>query len=160
MTKDAPSSADLPGEPLDGIPHAKALGMRLSSDRDGQALVSIPYDPRLIGDPDRGVIHGGVVTTLLDTGCGVASNSGASAGGGMAMVATLDLRIDYMRPAKPGLAIRADCECYHVTRSVAFARGVAYDETPDDPVATANGAFMINRFETDDAGGQGSGGAS
>lgn len=132
------------GRALTGFPHAEATGIRVRSDRKGHALVTIPYDERLIGDPDTGVIHGGVVTTLLDTGCGIAAISGTGEMGG---IATLDLRIDYMRPAKPGLAIRASCECYRITRSVAFARGVAYDESPDDPVATAAGAFMITRKE-------------
>lgn len=133
---------ELMGQLLSGLPHGKEIGMRVYSEEKGKALVSIPYDPRLIGDPETGVIHGGVVTTLLDSGCGIAAISKTGLVGN---IATLDLRIDYMRPSKPGRAIKADCECYRVTRSVAFARGVAYDDDPSDPVATAAGAFMITR---------------
>lgn len=135
---------DLGSHSLDGFPHARALGLRVEPQADGGLHVKVPYDERLIGDPATGVIHGGVVTTLLDTGCGLAAMLKM---GGKAGVATLDLRIDYMRPSKPGKAILGVCECYRLTRSVAFCRGVAHDSDPGeplgDPVATAAGAFMI-----------------
>ena len=128
------------GMALKGFPHAEEIGIRLLQTPKGEAKVVIPYDEKLVGDPETGGVHGGVVTTLLDTGCGIAAISRTGLMGG---IATLDLRIDYMRPARPGKPLTAACECYRVTRSVAFARGVAYDEDPDDPVATAAGAFMI-----------------
>ena len=109
------------------------------------AMISVAYQDALVGDPDSGVIHGGVVTTLLDNACGLAAMTHPDLKG---MVATLDLRVDYMRPARPGKTLWAECECYRITRSVAFCRGVAYDEASDDPVATASGAFMITSAST------------
>lgn len=125
---------------IEAIPHAQAMGMEVESIGDGVAVIAMNYDDRMVGDPETGVIHGGAVSALMDTCGGAAVMSHPSAPGG---TATLDLRIDYMRPAKPGDRITATAECYHVTRSVAFVRATAVDGDPSRPVATATGAFTI-----------------
>ncbi|MBL4807978.1 MAG: PaaI family thioesterase [Rhodobacteraceae bacterium] len=126
---------------ISAIPHSIDLGMRVDAVSDGKVTLSIPYDERFIGDPETGVLHGGVVTALLDTAAGSAVIAHPLSAGG---TATIDLRIDYMRPAKPHQRITATAECYRVTRSVAFVRATAMDEG-DDPVAMATGAFTVER---------------
>lgn len=129
------------GKPLKGLPFAEELGIRLHKAADGEALLSIPYDERLIGDPTSGVIHGGVVTSLLDTCAGVAVIHSPTQ---PKSTATLDLRIDYMRPATAGRTLYARAVCYRETRLITFVRGVAFHDDPDDPVANAIGAFMVD----------------
>ncbi|WP_138467977.1 PaaI family thioesterase [Poseidonocella sp. HB161398] len=122
------------------LPQARALGLKVESVAPGVAVLSMPYSEELVGDPETGVIHGGAVSTLMDTcsGGAVISHPDMTE----AVTATLDLRIDYMRPAAPGKRIFARAECYHVTRTVAFVRAQAWTEGDEDrPVAAATGAF-------------------
>jgi len=123
------------------MPYSQALKLEMRRAEPGKMDVAMPYDTALVGDPDSGVVHGGAVTALMDTTCGGAVMAHPKAS---IVTATLDLRIDYMRPATPGQTIVAKAECYHVTRTVAFVRGMAYDDDTDRPVATATGAFTVN----------------
>ncbi|TDK48772.1 PaaI family thioesterase [Antarcticimicrobium luteum] len=127
---------------IEAIPHARALGMELTEIGDGRAVITMPYDERLIGDPETGVIHGGAVSAMMDTCCGAAVMSHPSAPGA---TATIDLRIDYMRAATPGQRITTTANCYHITRSVAFVRATAVDDDTDRPVAAATGAFTVEK---------------
>lgn len=129
---------------IDKAPHAQALGLRLVSLGKGEATITMPYDRKLIGDPASGVIHGGAVSALMDTTGGA---SVISADDGVLATATLDLRIDYMRPATPGQAITAHGVCHHITRLLAFVRITATDEDTANPVASATGTFTVERGE-------------
>jgi uncharacterized protein (TIGR00369 family) len=108
----------------------------------GKAVMRLPYGPHLVGNPDTGVVHGGAITALLDHTSGAAVMAALKE---PMAIATLDLRIDYMKPAAPGEAITAEVTCLKVTHEIAFVRGSAFQSSPDDPVAICTGAFMLMR---------------
>ena len=105
---------------------------------EGAAALTMPYNSRLVGDPTTGVIHGGAVSALMDTCCGMSVMSHPKSSGS---TATLDLRIEYMRAATPGKPIVARATCYHITRNVAFVRATATEQGSEEPVAMATGSF-------------------
>ena len=137
-------------------PHSNALAFEFVSAGPGEGALRVPWRADLALDVETGIIAGGVVTTLIDHTCGLAvsgalraraggETAGAAANGARAMgsMATLDLRIDYLRAARPGAGVTAHAHCYKLTRSVAFVRASAYEDDPDDPIATAQAAFAL-----------------
>jgi uncharacterized protein (TIGR00369 family) len=127
----------------DFVPHNKAVGIELveASFSPAVAILSLPFDARLVGNPESGHFHGGVITTLLDATCGASVFLKLNA---PTPIATLDLRIDHLGPGTAGRGVLARAECFKVTRNVAFVRALAYHDRPDEPFATAAATFMIS----------------
>ena len=124
----------------DTIPHNKALGIKVLAVARGLASMRIEWRKELVGNPETGVLAGGPLTAMLDACCGMAV---ATLLKEPKPFATLDLRIDYAKPAVPGKPVIAEAECYRMTRSVAFARAFAHQGDPRDPVAAAAGTFVL-----------------
>lgn len=123
----------------DVVPHNHALGLKLVDIGPAEATVELPYADFLVGNPETGVLAGGAVTTLIDASCGSAVFLKL---GRFAPLVTLDLRIDYLRPARPGIALTCVAECYKLTRQVAFVRALVHQGDKSNPVASAQGTFM------------------
>jgi len=99
----------------------------------------VPYSAAIVGNPETGVIHGGALTTLMDSACGFAIPLAMEK---MEICPTLDLRIDYVTAAEPNRSVFGAAEVYRITRHVVFVRGVAYQTTPAEPVAHCVATFM------------------
>jgi uncharacterized protein (TIGR00369 family) len=125
---------------LGQLPHALALGIEIVSVDvpRGVCVMRLPWRAELVGDPERQILHGGVITALLDT-----LGAAAAIVRGVYFPATLDLRIDYLRPATPFTDLIAEAECYRTTRHIAFVRGVCHQGECDRPVANLTGTFVI-----------------
>lgn len=122
------------------VPHNRALGMEVLEVGKGVARFRLPWAAHLVGNPDLGVLHGGAITALLDATCGAAVFASLTE---LQPIATLDLRIDYLKPAEPHEDVVARAHCYKVTRNVAFVRAMAFHAREDDPIAAAAGTFML-----------------
>lgn len=120
-------------------PHGTVVGIEFVSVERNRACLKVPYKEELVGNPETGVIHGGVIITLMDSVTGRAVLCSIP---DIEAIATLDLRVDYMKPATIGKTIYASAECYKLTNSIAFVRGVAYQDDESDLVATCTATFM------------------
>lgn len=121
-------------------PYTVRMGIEAISAEDGGCVLALPYASERVGDPDSGVLHGGAVTALIDTAFGFAVFFRIQQ---FRPMATLDLRIDYLRPARPGAKVYTQSRCYKVTPELAFVRGCSYEDDASDPFASSVGAFMF-----------------
>jgi uncharacterized protein (TIGR00369 family) len=122
------------------VGHGGALGIDYVAHGADWAELSLPYEDKLVGMPETGVIASGPIVSLMDMATSVAIWIRL---GRFRHQATLDLRIDYLRPATPGRTIIGRGECYAVRKSIGFVRGIAHDGDADDPVAHVSGTFMF-----------------
>lgn len=121
------------------LPHAAALGIGYVGCDGRKPTFKVEWREDLVGNPATGVIHGGVITSLVDT---TSATSVAAQLPEFETIATLDLRIDYLKAATPGRPIYCTAECYRLARQVAFTRAVCYHDSIDDPIAHGLGTFM------------------
>ncbi|GAB4126819.1 MAG: PaaI family thioesterase [Rhodothalassiaceae bacterium] len=124
-------------------PQLAALAVRVEEIGAGKALMRLPWSPALTISEESGIIAGGAVFTLLDSVLGAAVFTALKT---LLPISTLDLRIDYLRPAQGGADILARAHCYRVTRHVAFVRGLAWDRDESDPLAHASATFALDRL--------------
>ena len=80
------------------IPFNRLLGLRMAHLGRGETTLVMPFKPDLIGNPLVPALHGGSLSALADAAGGAAVFSGLAVGD---EVSTIDLRIDYLRPAAP-----------------------------------------------------------
>jgi uncharacterized protein (TIGR00369 family) len=121
------------------VGHGRAVGMNYHGHGDDWIELSLPWREQLVGVPESGILASGAIVSLVDTSAGM---SVCIARGHFRPMATLDLRIDYLKPAPKGATVYARCQCYKITRSVAFVRGTAHLGDIDDPIAQAALTFM------------------
>lgn len=121
-------------------PFTRELGFEVRSVQPDGCVIGVAYQDKLIGNPTTRVLHGGVITALLDSCFGLAIFVRLNE---LRAMATLDLRIDHLKPATPGRDVLGAANCYKLTGELAFVRGSAYHDTPDDPIGTAVGIFMF-----------------
>ena len=124
----------------EGSGHGATLGIAYHAHGDDWVELALPYRAELVGMPATGVLASGPIVSLMDmaTGLSVWMKLGV-----FRPQATLDLRVDYLRPARPGNAIVGRGICYGITKSVGFVRGLAHDGDLADPVANVTGTFMV-----------------
>jgi uncharacterized protein (TIGR00369 family) len=121
-------------------PMAALVGVRIMAIAPGEIeMVCTPtgahYNP-------LGMVHGGVVCTLLDTVVGCATHTTLPAGTGYTSV---DLNVSYLRPIQAGQELRAVGTVVKPGSRITFAKGEVRD-ADDKLVATATSSLLIMKL--------------
>lgn len=122
--------------------HGRALGLEYCDSGENWAELCLPWKEQLVGIPESGFLASGAIISLVDTASGSAV---WMALGKFVPIVTLDLRLDYFRPALKGETIYARCECVKLTQRIAFIRGTAHAGDPDKLIAHSTATFMLDR---------------
>lgn len=136
-----PTLIDLLPQLASGAAHTHALGFTFEGVEGNKVRIRVPWREDLTGDTDTGVFAGGLVTTMLDHVGGLAVWTAMQT---FRPLATLDLRVDYMRAAAPRRDLIAEAECFRLTHSIGFVRAWAFEDDPSDPVAASQAAYMLD----------------
>lgn len=120
--------------------HHALLGIYHVADGPDWAELACPFAPGFMMDAESELVSSGPVISLIDAACGSAIIARTRLWRPMA---TLDLRVDYLRAARAGQDLHARGTCYHVTRKVAFTRCDVHDGAAEDPVAFATASFFF-----------------
>jgi uncharacterized protein (TIGR00369 family) len=120
--------------------HNGMLGTRYHAHGADWCELQLPYRDDLVSDPETGILASGPIFTMMDM---ATSMSIWLRRGVFAPQATLDLRVDYLRPATPGKTVFGFGECYHTSKSVAFVRGTAHDGDAQKPIAHVAGTYFF-----------------
>lgn len=123
------------------VGHGRALGLEFRQSGENWAELALPWREELVGIPETGVLASGAVVSLIDTASGTSVWVSLDK---FLPIVTVDLRLDYLRPANRGETIVARCECVKLTRRIAFVRGIAHGDE-GRPIALSSATFMLNR---------------
>lgn len=123
----------------EAIPHNHAIGLAVIDAGPPDVQTRLAYREAFLGNPKAGLWHTAIATTVADSSCGLAVFLAIP---GLETVATLDLRMDYLRPAVAGRDLDVVAGCHHVTRHMAFATATLYQGDPERPTARCTATFM------------------
>lgn len=139
----------------DQVPHSRDLGMQVLAVEDGHVRMRLVPQPWLLDDDDTAELCSSVLYSLADSAAGLAVYAATRT---LTPIATLDLRMDYLRPAAGDCAVVALARCLRYTEDVAFVHCEIRSEGQTQPVATGTVSFMRNtpgqRFQAADEGDQ------
>lgn len=119
------------------IPFNQMLGIHIDELSTAQVRMSVPMRPELIGNFVQGILHGGVISSLLDVTGGAMALIGAferhqhlptaERMSRLAKLGTIDLRVDYLRPGR-GERFTASAVLLRSGNKVAVVRSELHNE--------------------------------
>jgi len=129
------------------VPFNRVLGLKVHSTDPAAPQLRFDMRPELIGNPKRQILHGGVISAVLDVAAGfaihlaAAKNHGDAAEGHFPSIGTIDLRVDYLRPGRGNYFI-ATGRVVRLGNRVAVAHMDLVNDT-GELIATGGAAYMV-----------------
>ena len=133
----------------ENVPFNRVLGLKVDSSDPDAAKLRFDMRPELIGNPRRQILHGGVISAVLDVAAGFAIYLAVNKeriisadADRFPSIGTIDLRVDYLRPGQ-GKYFIATGRVVRLGNRVA----VAHTELANDAgelIATGGAAYMIS----------------
>ncbi len=128
------------------IPFNRHLGLYAVHLQPGEAVLHLPWRDEFLGYPDPAAMHGGIISTVLDTAGGAAVFSRFQ--GPEDRCSTVDLRVDYLRPGPPE-DLYAHARVLRFGNRVAVTRTELFAGTPPGEgaraIATGQAVYNIVR---------------
>jgi acyl-coenzyme A thioesterase PaaI-like protein len=131
-------------EPHQHSGHAASLGIEILEAGPGWAKFSLEWRDELMARSISSVPASAPILSLMESACGHAVWSAIEQPLSQLI---LSLRVDHLRSATPGRRLIGQAECFRVTKRIAFARGIAYDDDKNDPVVNATASFFYKTRE-------------
>jgi uncharacterized protein (TIGR00369 family) len=121
------------------VPFDKYLGIKVDELREGFARLVMPFRQEFIGDKRRPALHGGIISTLIDTCSGTAVWTHC---GEDDRISTVDIRVDYLRPG-PADDIIAEAFVQRTGNRVSVVHAMVY-AAGDQKTVIAEGRSVYN----------------
>ena len=130
------------------VPFNKVLGLKVESLDPDAPKLRFDMKPELIGNPRRQILHGGVISAVLDVAAGFAIHLAVAKAkdedperGNFPTIGTIDLRVDYLRPGR-GKFFIATGRVVRLGNRVAVAHMEMANDT-GELIATGGAAYMV-----------------
>ena len=130
------------------IPFNRVLGLKVDSLDPAAPRLRFDMRPELVGNPVRQILHGGVISAVLDVAGGLAialaslaGNTEATSRRDFPNIGTIDLRIDYLRPGR-GKYFVATGRVVRLGGRVAVVHMELVNDTGEQ-IATGSAAYIV-----------------
>jgi uncharacterized protein (TIGR00369 family) len=123
------------------IPFNRHLGITVERMEPGVAELRLPFKEEFIGDTSRPAIHGGVISTLVDTAGAVAAYTQLTPED---RLSTVDLLVDYLAPATRA-ELRAEAHVVRMGNRVVLAHVTVRQNHSEEIVAHGRVVYNIAR---------------
>ncbi|NPA34592.1 MAG: PaaI family thioesterase [Chlorobi bacterium] len=104
----------------------------------GRVLLKLPVKDFMVNP--YGVLHGGVLSTLVDTAMGFSAFTTIKL---PEMVAAGELNINFLRPGKGSKILYSEGKVYKRGKRLIFCEGMVWDDVSEEPIIRATSIMVV-----------------